>query len=72
LGERCSVHQEITSLIRDALQAARRKQPELPAKPEDYYLFNFSIGWEGMGHWEAEGEISNLSLVVTPAGDKSG
>jgi hypothetical protein len=49
LGERCSVHREIKSLIRDALTAAKEKQPYLSANPDDYYLFNFSVGWEGLG-----------------------
>jgi hypothetical protein len=65
LGERCRVHREITSLFRDALRAAKLKQPELSVNPDDYYLFNFSIGWEGLGHWEADGEIANLSLIAT-------
>jgi hypothetical protein len=66
-GERCTIHREIKSLIRDALRAAKLKQPELSGDPKDYYLFNFSIGWEGLGHWLADGEISNLSLVALPA-----
>jgi hypothetical protein len=61
------IHREITSLIRDALKAAKQKQPTLSADPADYYLFNFTVGWEGLGHWEAECELSQLSLLVTPA-----
>ena len=66
MGERCTVHREIRSLIVDALKAAKAKQPHLSADPNDYYLFNFTVGWEGLGHWEADGEVSNLSLRVTP------
>jgi hypothetical protein len=72
LGEPCSVHREIKSLIRDALRAAKIKQRQLSDNLDDYYLFNFSIGWEGMGHWEAEGELSGLSLAVTPVASKAG
>lgn len=68
LGQRYSVHREIRSLVADALKAAKEKQPELSADPDDYYLFNFSVGWEGLGHWAADGEISNLSLTATPTG----
>jgi len=67
LGEQCSVRREIKSLVADALVEAKKKQPSLSANPDDYYLFNFSIGWEGLGHWQADGELSNLSLIVTPA-----
>jgi hypothetical protein len=65
LGERCSVQREIKTLIRDALMAAKEKQTRLSANPDDYYLFNLTVGWEGLGHWEADGEISSLSLTAT-------
>jgi len=66
LGEQVSVDVEVMAMIREALKAARKKQPELSADPDDYYLFNFTIGWEGLGHWEADGEVSRLSLIGTP------
>ena len=31
-----------------------------------YSIYNLSIGFEGMGHWETEAEISGLSLTGTP------
>ena len=66
LSEECSIECDVMSLIENALLAAKERQPELSADPDDYYLFNFTVGWEGMGHWEADGEISNLSLTATP------
>lgn len=67
IGESCSIAREIKSLIREALAEARRTQPGLSADPDDYYLFNFSLGWEGLGHWEADCEVSDLSLIASPA-----
>lgn len=66
LGEEVSVDVEVMAMIREALKVAKERQPDLSADPDDYYLFNFTIGWEGLGHWEADGEVSNLSLIVTP------
>jgi hypothetical protein len=62
LNESRTVQREIKSLVREALVKAREKQPELSGDPDDYYLFNFAIGWEGLGHWEAECELRGLSL----------
>lgn len=62
LNESRTVQREIKSLVREALAKAREKQPALSDNPDDYYLFNFAIGWEGLGHWEAEFELQGLSL----------
>lgn len=66
LGERYTVQIEVLDLISEALKQGREKQPTLSAKIEDYAIYNFSIGFEGMGHWETEAEISDLSLTGTP------
>jgi hypothetical protein len=66
LGTRYTVEREVKKLVGDALAEARKKQPDLPGSPEGYRLYNFSIGWEGMGHWEAQCELSALSLLGTP------
>jgi hypothetical protein len=66
LGEQVSVEVEVMAMIREALKVAKERQPVLSADPDDYYLFNFTIGWEGLGHWEADGEVSKLSLIATP------
>lgn len=63
LGEQRSVQRELKSLIAEALRQGREKQPALSANPDDYALYNFSIGFEGMGHWESEATISNLSCL---------
>jgi hypothetical protein len=46
------------------LAASAAKQPEkkLSANADDYYIHLFSIGWEGIDHWDAEAELSGLSL----------
>jgi hypothetical protein len=62
LGEKRTVRRELKTMIAQALRQARTKQPALSANPNDYALHNFSIGLEGMGHWETECEISDLSL----------
>lgn len=62
LGESRSVTREIKSMLTEAIRQAREKQPKLSADLNDYALYNFSIGFEGMGHWETEALISGLSL----------
>ena len=54
---------EIKSMLDEALRQAREKQPHLSANVDDYALYNFSIGFEGMGHWESEATLSGLSLT---------
>lgn len=70
LGEKRTVRRELKAMIAHALQQARTRQPALSANLDDYVLANFSIGFEGMGHWEAECEISALALG--PSGTISG
>ncbi len=57
---------DIKALITEALRQGNEEQPSLSAKPEDYALYNFSIGFEGMGHWASEATISDLELVGIP------
>ena len=66
LGETHTVEREVKGLIEEALQQAQEKQPELSAELEDYALYNFSIGFEGMGHWVSEATLSNLFLKGVP------
>ena len=42
--------------------AAKQPEKELSANAVDYYIHLFSIGWEGIDHWDAEAELSGLSL----------
>lgn len=63
LSERRSVKVDIRELVAEALRQGREKQPELSANIDEYAIYNFSIGFEGMGHWETEAEISGLSLM---------
>lgn len=63
LSERRSVKVDIRKLVAEALRQGREKQPELSANIDEYAIYNFSIGFEGMGHWETEAEISGLSLM---------
>ena len=65
-GQTRSVTREIKGMIQDALTLAQTKQPKLSTDPNDFRLSNFSIGLEGMGHWETECTISNLSLTGQP------
>jgi hypothetical protein len=69
LGERRTIRRDVKSLDRDALATAARKFPDkkLSANPDDYCLELFNIGWEGIGHWENECELSQLSLLGKPA-----
>lgn len=57
-------HRELKTLVREALAASAAKQPEkkLSVNADDYYIHLFNIGWEGIGHWESEAELSDLSL----------
>lgn len=66
LGESRTTKRNIKAMLAEALRQASEKQPELSADLEDYAIYNFSIGWEGMGHWEAETTISELSLDGDP------
>lgn len=63
LGHRHLVSRELRDMITTALREANAKQPSLSTNPDDFTLSNFSIGLEGMGHWETECEISNLSFI---------
>lgn len=62
LGEKRTVRRELKTMIARALREAQTKQPALSTNLNDYVLANFSIGLEGMGHWETECEISALTL----------
>ena len=62
LSERRTVNVDVRELVAEAIRQGREKQPELSASIEQYAIYNFSIGFEGMGHWETEAEISGLSL----------
>jgi hypothetical protein len=61
-GQPETVQIDVKSLVKQALKAGSTKQPALSSKLEDYAIYNFSIGFEGMGHWESVAEISNLSF----------
>ena len=63
LAEQRSVEVDIRELVAEALRQGREKQPELSANLNEYAIYNFSIGFEGMGHWETEADISRLSLT---------
>lgn len=63
LSQPCSVDLDVRELVAEALRLGREKQPELSASVDEYAIYNFSIGFEGMGHWETEAEISGLSLM---------
>jgi len=65
LGESHSVEVDVCALVAEALHLGREKQPALSANVDDYAIYNFSIGFEGMGHWETMAEISDLSLIGT-------
>lgn len=68
VGESRAVRREIKSLARDALAAAAEKFPDknLSTDPNDFLLEHFNIGWEGIGHWENECELSGISLLGFP------
>ena len=63
ISKRRTVEVDIRELVVEALRQGREKQPELSANLDQYAIYNFSIGFEGMGHWESEAEISGLSLT---------
>jgi len=65
-GQSRAVSRELREMIAAALTQAHEKQPALSTNPNNFLLANFSIGLEGMGHWETECEIRDLSLVGSP------
>lgn len=66
LRQKRIVTRDLRHMIATALKQAHEKQPTLSTDPDDFNLSNFSIGWEGMGHWQTECVISGLSLTGWP------
>lgn len=66
LKQKRTVARELREMITTALKQANEKQPSLSTDPDDFTLSNFSIGLEGMGHWQTECVISNLSFEGRP------
>ncbi|RPJ35380.1 MAG: hypothetical protein EHM17_02815 [Verrucomicrobiaceae bacterium] len=66
IGQPYTVRREIKSLLRQALEKCHTLDPDLPTDPDAYYLSFFSLGWEGLGHWDAEFDLGNLSLKRVP------
>jgi hypothetical protein len=62
-GQSRAVSRELREMIAVALTHAHEKQSAISTNPDNFLLANFSIGLEGMGHWETECEIRDLSLV---------
>jgi hypothetical protein len=62
------VGRELTSLLQDALTSAADSDPagQLSTRVSDFRLVLFNLGWEGIGHWECEAELSALSLQGSP------
>jgi hypothetical protein len=59
---------ELKAFVGKAIAAVVAKfGPSLARDPDEYRLVLFNIGWEGIGHWECECELSGLSLRGTPA-----
>ena len=67
LGDSRTVKREIKAMIAEALRQGNKKQPALSTNPDKYAIYNFSIGFEGMGHWASEATISDLRFVGVPA-----
>lgn len=65
-GQKRTVTRELRDMIGEALKQAHEKQPSLSTNPDDFLLSNFSIGLEGMGHWETDCQISDLSFEGRP------
>ncbi|MCB1091672.1 MAG: hypothetical protein KDL87_09075, partial [Verrucomicrobiae bacterium] len=65
IGQKRTVTRELRDMITTALRQAHEKQPSLSIDPDGFMLSNFSIGLEGLGHWETDCEISGLSLSGT-------
>jgi len=65
VGPRHRIHRELKTFVRDALAASAAKQPNkvLSPHPDDYYIHLFNLGWEGIGRWDAEAVLSNLTLT---------
>jgi len=63
LSQPQTVQVDIRKLVAAAIRQGRERQPQLAADPDQYAIYNFSIGFEGMGHWQTSAEISNLSLM---------
>jgi len=66
LGQKRTVTRELRDMIATALKQPQEKQPALSTNPDDFTLSNFSIGLEGLGHWETQYEISGLKLSGIP------
>ena len=67
LAEKRKVNVDVRELVEEALRLGREKQPDLSTSVDDYAIYNFSIGFEGMGHWESDAELSDLSLTGIPS-----
>ena len=66
IGETRTVKRELIDHVRKTLIEANKLDPKLSTDPDDYYLFNIAIGWEGLGHWEADFVMKDLSLKGIP------
>jgi hypothetical protein len=62
IGQRRTVIRELRDMIPTALKQGHEKQPALSTNPDDFHFANFSIGFEVMGHWQTECEISGLHI----------
>jgi len=64
LGKKTSVSYDLKEMMVDALeQIKKRPGPLRTTKADDYEISFLQIGWENMGNWECEHELSNLSTV---------
>lgn len=64
LGKTASISYDLKEMIVDALeQIKKRPGPLRTTKADDYEISFLQIGWENMGNWECEYELSNLSTV---------
>jgi len=61
-------------LLLVAASAAKQTNKVLSSNPDDYYIHLFNLGWEGIGHWDAEALASNLAhagkLISRESGDE--
>ena len=67
LGKKKTIKFDLKELTAQAIKEARRRPgPMKETKPDDYQISFFQLGWENMGQWECEHELSNLSAIGYP------
>lgn len=70
VGDKVTVQYELRAMIQRAINAAKSLDSGFIGKtPDDYTIEFFQLGWENMGVWKGEFELSGLSCAGTVKGE---